>query len=291
MFDLRYHVASLAAVFLALVIGILVGVGLSGRGFVDDAERTNLNNQIRDLREERAAADELLDAAERRARAMQDFAAVSYSTLVSRRLDGVSVGLVFAGEVDRNVDFAVRQAVTDGGGRLLRTRAIVLPLPVEDLEGALAEDTALVQYLGKGGLGRLGRDLGRELVAGGRTPLWEVVTRLIVAERGGPAAPPVDAVVVVRTEPPQRGPTGEFLTGLYTGLARSAVPAVGVEITGTEPSTVPVFQRHGLSTVDGVETPAGRLALVLLLAGGQPGSYGVAATANDGVLPSLPAPE
>ena len=36
MFDLRYHVASLAAVFLALVIGILVGVAMSGK--VDDAE-------------------------------------------------------------------------------------------------------------------------------------------------------------------------------------------------------------------------------------------------------------
>ena len=35
MFDLRYHVASLAAVFLALIIGILVGVGISGRGLVD----------------------------------------------------------------------------------------------------------------------------------------------------------------------------------------------------------------------------------------------------------------
>ena len=35
MFDLRYHVASLAAVFVALIIGILVGVGISDRGLVD----------------------------------------------------------------------------------------------------------------------------------------------------------------------------------------------------------------------------------------------------------------
>ena len=42
MFDLRYHVASLTAVFVALVIGILVGIGLSGKGFVNDAERANL---------------------------------------------------------------------------------------------------------------------------------------------------------------------------------------------------------------------------------------------------------
>jgi hypothetical protein len=39
LFDFRYHVASLAAVFLALVLGILVGVGISGRGLVDNSER------------------------------------------------------------------------------------------------------------------------------------------------------------------------------------------------------------------------------------------------------------
>ena len=42
VFDFRYHVASLIAVFIALVIGILVGIGLSGKGFVSDAERKNL---------------------------------------------------------------------------------------------------------------------------------------------------------------------------------------------------------------------------------------------------------
>lgn len=285
MFDFRYHIASLTAVFLALVIGILVGVGLSGRGFVDNAERTNLNNQIADLRAGRAAADELLDAAERRARAMQDFAAASYPLLVAGRLDGAVTAVVYAGEVEPTVDFAVRQAVHDAGGRVVRSRAIGLPLRMEDLDRAIAEEPTLARYAGGDGMERLGRDLARELVDGGATPAWDAVTSTLVVERAGPGAPPVDAVVVVRSQPPQRGPSKDFLTGLYTGLARSGVPAVGVEATGNEPSTVPVFQRAGLSTVDGVESPAGRLALVLLLAGGRPGSYGVASTANDGVLP------
>ena len=49
MFDLRYHVASLAAVFLALVIGILVGVGISSGGFVSKGERSLLNSKIDEL--------------------------------------------------------------------------------------------------------------------------------------------------------------------------------------------------------------------------------------------------
>src|ERR671919_713684 len=55
MFDLRYHAASLLAVFVALILGIVIGVGLSGRGFVEESERRNLNSQIDELR--RGAVD------------------------------------------------------------------------------------------------------------------------------------------------------------------------------------------------------------------------------------------
>ena len=49
MFDLRYHVASLAAVFLALIIGILVGVGISDRGYLDKGTRRLLEQRVADL--------------------------------------------------------------------------------------------------------------------------------------------------------------------------------------------------------------------------------------------------
>ena len=47
MFDFRYHVASLTAVFLALVIGILVGVGIADRGLLDQAKKTLLESARR----------------------------------------------------------------------------------------------------------------------------------------------------------------------------------------------------------------------------------------------------
>ena len=49
MFDLRYHVASLTAVFLALVIGILVGVGLADRGLFDQAKKSLLERRVTQL--------------------------------------------------------------------------------------------------------------------------------------------------------------------------------------------------------------------------------------------------
>ena len=46
MFDLRYHVTSLAAVFIALLIGILVGVALASHG-LGNSERKSLEDGIR----------------------------------------------------------------------------------------------------------------------------------------------------------------------------------------------------------------------------------------------------
>ena len=99
MFDLRYHVASLAAVFVALVLGIFVGVGLSGRGFVSDAERENLQSRIAQLGAERDEAVALAEAGRLRGDALDAFARTSYPDLTRNRLDRRLVALVFVGQV------------------------------------------------------------------------------------------------------------------------------------------------------------------------------------------------
>ena len=99
---------------------------------------------------------------------------------------------------------------------------------------------------------------------------------------------------MIRTAEPQ---AGEHARASSPGSTRASdstgVPVVGVEPTRVEQSAIPVFQRYGLSTVDGIDDELGRLALVLLLAGAEPGDYGIRDTADDGILPPiepLPAP-
>jgi hypothetical protein len=96
-------------------------------------------------------------------------------------------------------------------------------------------------------------------------------------------------VIVVRTAAPQRDGTSRYLQGLYSGLASAGVPAVGVEATNAPVSAVPIYRQAGLSSVDDVDTPAGKLALVYLLDGAPSGQYGLKKTAGDGVLPPLQA--
>jgi hypothetical protein len=290
MFDLRYHVASLAAVFVALVIGIFVGVGLSGRGFVNDAERKNFEARIDELRADRDSANARAASAERRGDALDDFADTTYPSLVRKRLAGTGVGVVFVGSVDQGLAGAIRRTVADAGGRIVRLRALRVPLDPEAIDQALRADPDTRDLAGVDRRSRLGGEIARELVAGGQTPVLDRLSSLLVEEQLGLSKAPLDAVVVARPARPQQDQTEDFLTGLYSGLAAAAVPSVGVEESGARPSAVPPFRASGLATVDAVDTAVGDVALVFLLEGARPGSYGLGRDAVDGVLPPAPLP-
>jgi hypothetical protein len=269
VFDLRYHVISLAAVFLALVLGILVGVAIS------DPELAN-RTELRRQREEIAALNEQLQSAADRSQsrdAAERFVDAAYPAVMRDRLAGKKVVVVFVGPIDGGVRNAVSAALTDAGAAPAAVRALAIPLQVDAVASELDGSPALAGYRGEDHLADLGRDLGRELADGGRMPLWDALENTLVAERRGPVAK-ADAVVVARTVKPQGGDTGRFLRGFYEGI-RSAVPVVGVEKAGTAVSTLPTFRRAGFSSVGAVDTKLGRVALAVLLAGGAQGSYGV----------------
>src|SRR5688500_17573829 len=278
-----------------LAVGILLGVGISGSGFVSDAERNQLEADIADLQERLDAANATAEDLELRQQAAQDFVGSAYPVLVEGRLAGKRIAVAVLGSVEQSSYSFVESAITDAdaAGRVARMRAVMLPLRLEAVEAALADRPELGGYVGDEQLGNLGRDLGRELVAGGETPLWDTLAGEIVEEQSGGLSEPVDGVVGIRPAEPQEGGTSRLLAGLYQGLDSTGEPVVGVEPARVEQSAIPVFQRYGLSTVDGIDTEPGQLALVLLLGDADPGDYGIRDTATSGILPPiepLPAP-
>jgi hypothetical protein len=288
MFDLRYHVASLAAVFLALVIGILVGVGISSGGFVKSGERKLLNRQISDLRDQLSAANTRAHDLSEAQQTGQTFMKSTYPALMAARLSGKRIALVFVGAVDGGTRSLVERTVADAGATgLLRIRALKVPIDLGQLDAALAARPGLSRLADAAAAADIGRQLAREFVHGGQTPAWAALSPQLVAERVGAQTEPADSVVVVRTAPPQQGETARFLAGLYTGLASQKIPAVGVETSDASPSTIETFSQANLSTVDDLDTTPGRLALAALLAGARPGHYGLKKSAKDGLLPPV----
>jgi Copper transport outer membrane protein, MctB len=287
MFDLRYHVASLTAVFVALLIGIVVGVGVSGS--VDKGEKSLAKARENALRGQLdAARSKIGDLTERQVGAIA-YLNETYPSVMHNRLKNKKIAAVYVGS-DTSMGSVLERTLRDAGSRgFTRVRALSVPVDPEALDKVLAGRPQLAALRGNDQLESLGRAVAQEIVNGGETPILDALSGELVAYRSGGSATPADAVVVARSVEPQVGGTARFLHGLYTGLSGIGVPAVGVETLGTTPSAVTAYKEGNLSTVDDVDQPIGRFALALLLQGAQAGHYGLKDTAS-GPIPPLPRP-
>jgi hypothetical protein len=282
VFDLRYHVTSLAAVFIALLIGILVGVALASHG-LGQSERKGLEDDVRRAQNRADALQATVDSLQESSQADATFVDSTYNALMTDRLKGERVAVLYIGSIDHPIQSDISTAIKDAGGRAaVRIYAVQVPIDPAAIDKRLVNRPALADYAGVDQLRKLGRQLGREFVNGNDTPLWNALHNVIVQEatpRFGASQRPADAVVVVRSADPQTGDTAPFVKGLYEGLGDAGVPAVGVEQSKSDFEARTVFQQAQLSTVDDIDLGAGKLALAIVLS--QPASradYGLNAT-------------
>ncbi len=262
MFDLRYHVASLAAVFLALVIGIVVGVGLSSGGFVSKGERSLLNSEIDELQRSLDAARLRTGDLSRTQRGATTYVEESYPLLMAERLASRRVALVFVGPVDAELRGLVERALIDAGaGATLRLRAIRVPVDLEALGNVLRRPagTGPVRASGGGARARTkkvctGARPGREgsrVAAAGPTAGGGARRERGVTGRRGRRCPFGATSAGPDVEVPCRG--------FYEGLASSGVPAVGVETSHVTPTTrlTPLTRRACRASTSSTLTSAG----------------------------------
>ncbi len=284
-YSARYHAASLAAVFLALAIGILIGAEFGGD--VVSNTRKDLEKSITaDLADARGHADELAGQLGR----ANEFADRIYPVLVSDKLAGRRVGILALGGLPGGLSNDIEAALEPTGANLVAVGVIREPPDVDALAGDLSEtrfadvasNPATVQALGTG--------FGRQLVIGGNL-LGKVGSKMFsrVSGRFGN----LDGLVVVREAPQGLGnaeaeSTSRLENGIVDGVSATAVNAVGVEASDSDPSSIPFFDEHHLSTVDDIDLTSGKVATIFALLGAE-GNFGIKGSA-DRLLPDLLAP-
>lgn len=293
MFDYRYHALSLAAVLLALAVGVVVGVAIGDSNLVSSAK----SGIVHDLSSEVSAAQHQTGQLRVQLTGEEAFANDLYPIAVHGLLSGRPIGLVFLGSASDRVDGLVRNAVTQAGGDLAMVVAIREPLDLAGLADAVAGThyAALGAEQGKAGeqlVERFGALVGRQLVSGGQTVGRELVSRargaLLSAFDGQLGR--LEGIVIVRAEPAGMVPeqaraAAAFESGLIDGVVAVGDPAVGVELSSTKPSQVPWYQGRDIASVDDLDATAGQAALIYALTGSR-GSYGTKSTAN-ALLPNV----
>jgi hypothetical protein len=298
--DLRYHIASIIAVFLALTVGIVIGISLGSSERQSRVVQRLQEQFVRVMREDHAVREENARL-EKRLEAREEVVRQLAPLAIRDRLAGQHVALVLCGMGDRPEYLpALREMLSLAGAQVISTTRVPAPFgPVSPevrarLAGAAATNgdtlsteegilSVLGEALAAGDGGRRLRDLadgtGVQLDGEYRLPAPRIV--FLCFGTGAPE-PPVPVRVGVRQIAAE--PTVAL-------MARSAATAGATVVVG-EPEAMPPLRGirglagRGISTVDNVDSAAGQVALVLALAGAR-GNFGVGKSTGARAMPPL----
>jgi hypothetical protein len=263
--DLRYHLISLISVFLALAIGILLGVAMADRGVVSNrvqAEIASIEQQLDRQQMEIDKRDEQIAEQEALLGGMSE-------AMISGGLEGRDVALVAGPYADPDVAGAVQSDLSKAGANITTFEILDAPEPAEItiLENTSSGITTRLEanYV----------DDARRIL--GFTPEVRESPEIVVFVGGGELPDGAPRATRERLDEAQRD--------MFRIWLNAGVRVVGAEPTEAGHSDVSLFQDVGVPSVDHADQPVGRAALVRLAATDTEGSYGTKDTASEAFPP------
>jgi hypothetical protein len=268
MYNLRYHIASLVAVFVALTVGLLLGSIVVERGLLASQQTTlveGLRTEFDTLRTDSAALKTANDT-------LSAFASDAAPGVVKGVLDGRTV-MVLASPETADTAARASEAIRLAGGKaaVATFAGARLSLDEEDVVMAVANELRIPT----------------ESVDATR------VTSMLAVEWSTPDEPrPVTRALIASGGLKLSGLTttstvgGTAIAAVYGGtpdawtiqLARSMTDttrfAVGVDTTKRNDGSAKAARDAGLSGVDDVDTALGRVSFAWVLSGRAAGLFG-----------------
>jgi hypothetical protein len=283
MIDFRYHAMSLAAIFVALALGLLLGVTLGDTNLVADA-RGGLEDSLKtDLTEARQQSSDRKQQIERQ----NEFIGGAYPQLVAGRMAGDHVATVGSAGVAQSTLKSVTRAVEPAGASVTYIAQLLAKpqyLKIADALGVpelIPDETPTADQTDQ-----LGRAVGRRLARGKNTG---VMRRLVFSRLSGDLTRS-RLFAYARQEPEDaKSDQGKvfdgFERGVVAGLTQQAGRVVGVESSTTEPTNIKWYNSLGLSTVDDIQDYSGYYSLVAIFNGAK-GDYGYKDSAEE-IVPQV----
>ncbi len=282
MIDLRTHLISLVAVFLALGIGILVGIDMIGGRAVISQERgmiTRLQSDFHNLQTSEATLHTQLTVQGAQLTVANQFATDAVPYMVSGKLTGTTVAIV---TTSAHVGSAPVVTVLRQAGATLGPVLSLDPEPAANSAvwadaGAILNVPASPQAV----YAALARQIGASFHSGNMAPLVQLEA-LDLFKISGTLTAPAGGVVLIAGSPTASDPLAGLLgVPLVRMLKSDRLPAVAGQwsTVSAQYSTIPLFQGLGITTVDDIDLAAGQVSTVWGLTG-TVGNYGLLPTAQ-----------
>lgn len=292
MIDLRYHIASIVAVFLALGVGVLIGSTIVGDDLLVDQQKKmidRLEEQFYVLRErendlvaQNQYQDQIINNYENYSQAL-------LPPLVQQRLEGYRAAVVVTGGND--VPGGMLNAISVAGAGITSKAVVLEDTSLQDPEMKAKvinfyglENDVTVDALRE----QIAASVAAVILNKGDAAVVAFLQENGLVKFSGNNEGPINGVIVVGGA---NDAAMSFITSFDKGLI-TALLNEGVKVFGVETSTVPYsymeeFQKYGISTIDNVDMSPGQISLVYAMEG-EPGNYGIKRTAKK-FMPALPA--
>jgi hypothetical protein len=269
----RYHVTTLAAIFLALGVGIMIGSSFVQSQIVErqTARLEELGNQFN------REIGPLRDANSSYARFLEQTA----STLTDNKLAGIRVALVQTGDYPETIRI-VREALESAGAQVESETVIHTQIqkPIPDAIAEIAKSLP-----GDGAPERLMSMLARGLAAAGHKEDLDALAKAGLIDMSGDYSRPVSFVVLVGGATEKEGSRSDKVDlPLALALKPLINTVIAVEPLEAEISYIETIRAAGIPTVDNADTDIGRIAVIMAIQG-PAGDYGVKVTARSGIVP------
>jgi hypothetical protein len=285
MIDLRYHIYSLAAVFFALAIGIVIGTSFSRRLPANANERHTIQryeNSMRVLKREIESVSQSAAQKEKIAEKYEEFCRAILPIVAKGRLINRNVVIVQTGDYDEIVGYA-KTALEAAGARITSVIDIDRSFPFDNNErvarvltdcGLTSPDPAkatdrllgaMAEMLFNADYSYLPTKLEKHGVAKFTNSSFPTKARLFVLV-GGATSENTNTSSIVDHR-------------LIQAIARQNVTVVGCEGSSTIASYVPAWSKAGIATVDNADSAIGQIALICAL-NGEKAHFGTKETAD-----------
>jgi hypothetical protein len=280
---------SIIAVFLALGLGITIGISLGEDGTINLGQEGLVDDIRRDIDATREENNALSTERSINLRYQDN----TFPYLVSGKLQGSRIALVSAAGVSDETRRSVTSSIETAGGQVVSTTvlnssfdaAAVVSRASETLQQypqlAAIEETSLAAILGG--------QLALEVAAINPPIVLGALQDVLVESTSGSYELQADSVLLLTNADDNYSP-------YYSDLEREfilSLKSYGFVIVGGEPSDaprseVPMFIAMGIPSTDNIDSRIGKLSLVYTLAG-ERDTYGVKPT-SDMLIPILRIP-
>lgn len=288
--DMKYHIVSLVAVFMALGIGILIGTTMVGSDTI-----VNMQKQVTDrleknydvLQRENKQARGKIAELEANARNSAQFAREVLPVVVGNRLNGLQMAVVETSNLTGQEE--VLDTLKLAGVKVTSVTTLTGDFDAEDA----AKLTELKTNLGLQGdkvedvLGAASTIIFKSISTGDNLDKLQYLQAKNIIKTSGEYGVPLNGVIFIGGSATSVDDYSQvFDKPMIKAFEQGAVPVFGVETSDVPISYMKEYQRLKITTVDNVDTIPGQVALIYAIQN-RPGHYGVKETAKK-LLPALP---